>query len=346
MKNTVTYKQLLISMLFMTSVVIAGYYGLVLPTTDAVCGDDTEALSTLLDKNECSPILVTVAERIITIADFSVYMLRRSGGYSEQFTTLKQKQELLDELIQRELQVVHALEAGYDHDPEIVAMLERLMVSKFREQHLDERLKAIYISDVEIESYYQAHLEQYTTPAISHGAIIYFKLSQGASDEKRAAVMAKIQQALSQARSIPDSVQGFGALAVKYSDDQSTRYIGGDIGWVSQNKMRIAHDALVIEALFSLKEKAELAPIVNTDDGMYLVKLVNSKPKKTRPLSTLSKKIKMQLLHQKQDQVKADWLVSLHSSDIKIDINTSILQSIASPVGVNTRRDKPPVLPK
>jgi PPIC-type PPIASE domain. len=30
--------------------------------------------------------------------------------------------------------------------------------------------------------------------------------------------------------------RGFGPIAVKYSEDQVTRYKGGDIGWVNKNR--------------------------------------------------------------------------------------------------------------
>ena len=41
--------------------------------------------------SDCSAVIASVAERNITVADFSAYMAKRSGGYVDKFTMLEQK---------------------------------------------------------------------------------------------------------------------------------------------------------------------------------------------------------------------------------------------------------------
>ena len=282
---------------------------------------------------ECSSIIATIAGGEITADEFKAYMERRSGGYRGQFSTPEQKQALLKEFLNNKLQILQAYQLGLDSDPKVVAKLERVMLAKLRERELDKQLKAIEVSDFDIAQYYQDHLQDYTAPAMSRGAIIRFVVPEYASEDKKAVIREKANNVLALAHTIPDSVRGFGALAVEHSEHQSTRYRGGDIGWVHDATPPHTIDPAVKKALLALNNPGELTPLVAADDGYYLVKLIEIRPAKTRALATLSPKIRQQLLHRKRQQVEASWLASLQSADMPIEINHTLLQSLPSTEG-------------
>jgi len=292
--------------------------------------------------------LATVAGRPITVEAFSTQMIRRSGGFAGQFTTIEQKKLLLDEMVQRELQVVRAREAGYDRDPDVIATLERIMVSKLREDQLAQHLAEITVTDTEIDQYYQSHRPDYTKPEMLRIAIIRFELSPNAGDEKRAEIQAKAEEVLKQAANLDASVRGFGPLAARHSQDQASRYIGGDIGWVRRDKPGRFDDPVFVQAVASLHEPGELSQVIEAKKGLYLIKLLEIRAQQTRSIAEVSNGIHHLIMKQKRAETEATWLSSLLDEHTPVEINHSVLESVPSPPGTTVlkKHQQPPALPK
>ena len=288
-----------------------------------------------------------VAGRSITVEEFSAQMARRSGGFVDQFTTLEQKQALLNEIVQRELQIAHARAAGYDRDPEVVAVLERAMIGKLREDQLASRMSALTVSDTEIERYFLDHQEAYTTPAMTRVAIIRFELSAGASDEKRTEIEAKAEDVLVQARSLDTTVRGFGTLSARHSQDQASRYVGGDIGWIIAGRPGRFDDASFNKAVAALSDSAPLSPVVQTSDSLYLIKLLDNRLQKTRDIDQVASDIQRLIRRQKRADTEVAWLASLKDERNPVKIYQTVLESVPPPVGTKELRKQaqPPALP-
>jgi hypothetical protein len=291
--------------------------------------------------------VATVAGRSITVEEFSAQMVRRSGGFANQFTTLEQKQALLNEIVQRELQIAHARAAGYDRDPEVIAVLERAMIGKLREDQLASKMSALTVSDTEIERYFLDHQEAYTTPAMNRIAIIRFELPAGASDEKRTEIQAKAEEVLVQAHGLDKTVKGFGALAVRHSEDQASRYVGGDVGWISAGRPSRVDDAAFNKAVAELSDSAPLSPVVQASDSLYLIKLLDIRLEKTRDIEQVSSDIHRLIMRQKRADTEVAWLASLKDERNPVKINQTVLESVPPPVGTRELRkqDQPPALP-
>ena len=75
---------------------------------------------------------------------------------------------------------------------------------------------------------------------------------------------------------------------------------------------------------------------------------MDSKPPQTKTLSAQNKQIRLQLLRKKRDLIKANWLASLRSNDIPVEVNLPLLETVPSPAGVKARKEHepPPALPE
>ena len=71
-------------------------------------------------------VVATISDRSITVDDLQKKMLLRSGGATQYFASQENKQALINEMIQREVQITRALELGYADDPDIIKSLENL----------------------------------------------------------------------------------------------------------------------------------------------------------------------------------------------------------------------------
>jgi peptidyl-prolyl cis-trans isomerase C len=297
------------------------------------------AVSTLLYRysyNDSSPkmassVVAMVADRSISVSDFTNRMVQRSGGMTVVFQDEEKKQALLREMVQREAQVIAAEKAGYAEDPDITHALETMMITKLREAQLQKVLADVTVTDEEVSEYYYAHSEKYVTPAMSRAAIIHFVLSDYASKEKQAEVKARADNVYKLAQTLPESAKGFGALAATYSEDQATRYVGGDIGWITPGNKVDRFDPVILETLGKLNAKGEIAPVAKGKSGLYLIKLIDMKPEQRQSLEETSSAIRRFLLQQKRAQAEADWLASLESKVGPVTINEAVLKSIDPP---------------
>jgi parvulin-like peptidyl-prolyl isomerase len=293
-------------------------------------------------------ILATVNGTSITADAFVSEMIRRGGQIPGQMTSTEQKTALLEEMIEFEVLVASARKAGYDKDPEVIAGIKRLLVSKFRRDQLDARLSATTVSDEEIQNYFRTHIDQYTTAEMVRAAIIHIKLPSQASRTTRKKLEARAAKVFEEARAEPSSPRNFGALAVRYSDDRTTKYRGGDTGWLARGKTGNKWDSAVVEVMFGLNKPGMISPIIETGNGFYIVKLMDKKPATPRPLAQVKAAIRHRLLQDKKRAISEKWYAALKDKT-RIEIDRTLLETIQPPGDVASKSaqpEKPPALPR
>jgi parvulin-like peptidyl-prolyl isomerase len=292
-------------------------------------------------------LIANISGRTISVVELVERLELRSGGIQQQIPSEQQKQLVLNEMIDREVQIIAAIRAGYETDPKIVAAFENLMVAKLRSSQLKQIINEVTVSETEIFAYYQHNIEKYTTPAMTRFAMIKLALSPHASAEKSASVKATAEQVYSLAKTLPDSVKGFGSLAAKYSEHQTSRYRGGDVGWLTSGKQG-QFDAAISAALTDLTDEAKLSPLVQAVDGYYLLKLIDIKPEQQKMLAQVSRNIQSLIEKKKRRQVESDWLLSLQALATPLVINQQALQDIqlSSAVQVPANQQTSPLLPQ
>ena len=242
-------------------------------------------------------VLATIGSDNITIAQFSAEMTSRRTPDDP-----KAKRVLLDEMIRTRTLVQEARRHGYDHDPQVIAAYDLLLVNRLREE-VHAQAKA---TSQEIGAYYTAHPAEFAAPAAVHAAVIFVaapaQLPAAVRTQRRTAIDAARQQA----SELPPNTVGFGALAAQNSDDQATKFRGGDMGYLLEGVAAPRWEKPVLDAVFALTPAAPLSPVVTTDRGFYLVKLIARHDASTRPLNYVRADIEKRLTEEKERQLMAD----------------------------------------
>ena len=137
-------------------------------------------------------------------------------------------------------------------------------------------------SDKEIQDYYNRNLKTlFTHPEQVHARHILIEVPAGATDAEKAKAKAKAMDVLKQANSGGD----FKKLAPKYSDDQSNRADGGDLGIFGRGQMIKPFE----DAVFAMKPGQ--VTFVETRFGYHVVKLEESNPAHTDTLAEARPKV-------------------------------------------------------
>ena len=196
------------------------------------------AAALLASFSGCSPkpvetgVLVRVGKHAITVDDFEKEVRWRVQNQRP----LPEKSALLEEMIARELRLQKARAAGLESDPDVRRAYESMLASKLEERELAPRLDAVTVSSEEIRAAFQTNLAHYTRPAKVRLALIQLKLDPKLSPEKIAGLESRINEARTLAKNLPPTTRGFGKVAVEFSEDQASRYQGGDVGWFDQGQ--------------------------------------------------------------------------------------------------------------
>lgn len=279
-------------------------------------------------------ILARVGGVSVTVAEFEREWARAARGAPTAVAVDVQRRQLLDELIGFRLRVAAARAAGLDRDPELVAAFEKALVRRLDEQWAESHRADLAVTDEEVAAAYAARQESFRIPARSRAALIWIAAAQGAD---RRAAERRAEQALDEARRLPPEPAHFGALAVTYSEEPASRYRGGDIGWLAAGESS-RWPPEVTAAIFALDRPGAVAPLVESANGFYLVRLTAREESRLRPLASVSDALRSELLRAKHQALRAAQSAAL-AANFPVAVDEALFETL-EPIAV-----RPPPLP-
>lgn len=288
-----------------------------------------------------SDVVAKIGSREIRKSEFEAWLQRRASGNDP-----KEKTALLNEMLDHLALVEHAKGLGLDRDPDLLRSWDNMLVAKLREVQLEPQLTNIQPTEAQIRSHYESNQAGFTEPAIRRGAILFTELPAKVSPDERSRLHQRLVEA--RARAVAPStngpaVRGFGPLAVEYSEDQATRYRGGDFGWVRAGRGDARFDREVIDQLFALSQPGDISDILETKRGFYLVKLMESQSERVKPLAAVKEAIRYQLLQQNRSLAETRWKQAARAA-VPTEIRPEVLASISVPQA-SSLSTNPPSLP-
>ena len=121
---------------------------------------------------------------------------------------------------------------------------------------------------------------------------------------------------------------------------------GGEIGWLSKGSDDYKWEEPVLQGIFSLPGEGDISPVITTETGHYIVRLIERRPKTVKPLAQVDKDIKRRLLNERRETVRREFYGNLKRS-VRIEQDPDLLKTIEVPLGAKARKLKegPPALP-
>lgn len=288
-----------------------------------------------------------IDDNYISESAFIDEMRRRGGERPGQFQDLEQKRQLLDDLVYRAALVKAAQNAGLTDQPELRRAIEQLVSSRYLQDTLRQAQRDLSVSDEDVRRYYGAHAEEYTVPARKRVAMLKIAVAADAGEPAWKRAIARMGEARGKAVELEAGVPHFGALAREISDDAASRHRGGVIGWIAEGRTdRYSHDRAVIEAARALETPGALSEVLRGQDGVYLVRLVESEPRQARGFDQLAAGIRQRLMQQRLAESEDAFRKRL-MREVGVEVRESVLAAIPplSPAH-STDAPQPPAMPK
>lgn len=169
----------------------------------------------------------------------------------------------------------------YDNNPSDFMSPEKVSLD-YVDINVADLAKNETVTEQDAQAYYQEHQGQYQTPAKRLAAHIL--INNGNDPQAAQAKADKLHKEL---------VQGadFATLAKANSDDKFSAENGGKLDWFEKGVMDPAFD----NALFAIAAKGDISPVIKTDFGYHIIKLLNIQPAVKAPFADVKAKIISQL---------------------------------------------------
>lgn len=142
---------------------------------------------------------------------------------------------------------------------------------------MDDLRKQVEVTDEKVEEFYNMYSEDYRLEEQRQAAHLLIRAGSKDADKHIAAVEEGLKNGTS-----------FAKLVAQYSDDQSTKDKGGDMGFVTRNQLAADLDA----ALFALESEGDVSAAITDDYGTHFISLTSIKPEHTPALAEVKDKVK------------------------------------------------------
>ncbi len=285
-------------------------------------------------------VLATVGPRTIRRADFEAEVARRAALGQP----IPSKEALMEEMVARESFLARALELGLADQPEVRRRYENILLAELKERELNPRLAEAKISPETLRAADSGDLRP--SPAQVRLAALRISVNARTSPEKRVRFAERLSEARQKALQLPAGELGFGPLAVDYSDDQSTRYRGGDLGWFDLGRTNYSLPPELLAAGQNLVRPGSISEVFPTEHGLFLVRLMERREGGQRSAAGSDPYLHQKLLARERKQIEANFAAEARAH-ARVQINSQALASLQLDLsqGLAHAETIPPALP-
>jgi peptidyl-prolyl cis-trans isomerase C len=167
-----------------------------------------------------------------------------------------------------------------------------------------EFARKVTVSDREMKDFYEQHRDLFKEPEQVRASHILIKVDEKATDQERT----RAKQQLSEIEERLKKGEDFAAVAREFSQCPS-KANGGDLGYFRRGQMVKPFE----DSAFSLKP-GQVSPIVTTEFGYHLIKVIDKKPARMVALGDIKDELKDFL---KDRKVREN--IALHVEKLKKD---------------------------
>ncbi len=250
----------------------------------SACSDKTDA---------SSKALAIINGKEITASEFDLRWSQIPDYARKTFAGPEGRKKFLEELINHELVLQEAKKRGFDRDRTLSERVERFKERSFMERlRIEEVDSQVKVTREEMKAYYAANAANYTAPDELRVSHIVVKTQDEALDLKK-----RLNQG-----------EDFATLARKVSLDLSTRYKGGDLGFIKKGQTLPQFE----KVLLTLKVGGISQPVA-TPFGYHIILLVDRTSGAFLSFEDAKEQVREELLNEKKRKRYEEFVASLRA---------------------------------
>jgi peptidyl-prolyl cis-trans isomerase C len=272
------------------------------------------------------PVIATVGNETITADEMKKRLDETSPFLRARYTTLERKKEFLDNLIRNELLAQEAERQGLDKSPAVKEQMKRAMIQELIKKQLDERLSGSDIADADLKKFYDAHVDDFVKPERARVFHIFLAAKdakeKAAAKTKAAALLKDID-----AREKKGEANAFQVTAIKESKDPQSAPMGGDLRFLSKDELAKQYGPELANAAFELKNPGDKSGVVETPNGVELIKMQVKTVALNRTFEEAKESIRGRMARERRSREYDEWVKKLREQ-AKISVNEEELAKV------------------
>jgi len=273
-------------------------------------------------------VLARVGKSAITVAEVERLLGEQPVFVRSRYDSPERKRAFVEQIVRSKLLVEEARAQGLDRDPEVEAMVERLLVQRLLQKHATETESAA-IPEEELQKYYQEHFHDFVRPErmrVSHLLVA----GQEDSKDGRSPVneAARLLVVLRQREASGDS-GAFAELARAHSVDATSRDRGGDLGFRSRDELAAAWGQAVAKAADELSAPGDVRQVVG-ERGVHLLRVASRQPGVHQTFEQARQRIESRLQVERRSRAVDDLIERLRKST-PVELDEKVLAGITVP---------------
>lgn len=226
---------------------------------------------------------------------------KRKEEMLKQYSTDSQRQVFLSQYLAEEILYRKARESGLMDDPDVRVTLQdmerSLLAGKVMEKEFADEIK---ITSGDLETYYEAHKEEYVQSERASVAHILVTNPQEAQDVRK-----RLEKG-----------EDFSALAAERSKDEPTREKGGQLQeWIEKTESSdipgLGGSDTALQAIFSTDQGHLVKEDVKTDKGVHIIKVLKREAERQKTFDEVKNEVALALRSQKEREVQQDLFARL-----------------------------------
>jgi parvulin-like peptidyl-prolyl isomerase len=219
---------------------------------------------------------------------------KRKEDMLKQYSTDSQRQVFLSQYIAEEILYRKARESGLMDDPDVRVRLrdmERsLLAGKVLEKEFADEIK---ITPGDLETYYEAHKEEYVQPERASVAHILVENQQEANNVRR-----RLEKG-----------DDFSVVAAELSKDEQSREKGGELTeWIEKGEGRdipgLGESEMAVRAIFSTDQGHLVKEDIQTEKGIHIIKVLKREAERQKAFDEVKNEVALALRSQKEREVQ------------------------------------------
>jgi len=234
-----------------------------------------------------------VGGRIITVGDFEDSFARGKSKEIIAQSTMEEKLEHLNTMIDKELQIVAAYRMNLDKDQEIIDKVENRGESTILRRLIDKEVIDPQISESELKDFYERSKKDVKIEEI------VLKTSSDPSETEQNQINKKLEEIQSEIKNGTD----FTELVNKYSQDKDKRVSPQQVEKGLLKWTPYTADDPIYQTAFEMK-KDEISEPIKTEKGYSIIKVVEYRNPVVRPYAAEKERIKQQLLRKRTKELE------------------------------------------
>ncbi|AZZ35264.1 hypothetical protein CIK05_00075 [Bdellovibrio sp. qaytius] len=251
-----------------------------------------------------SDVVATVGSKKITLDEFNK---KYKEVTSQVITNMPSRKLFLEDLVRYEIGLQEARKRGLEKDPMVQDRLNQELYKGLLEKELGQKVQESKVTDQEMKEYYAKN------PQIRVSDIL-IEVKPGATAQQRDEAKKRASEILGE---VSKSKRPFEELVRLYSDDLTTKNLGGDIGWQS----RLTLVPSYYDVALKLKINQVTPDLVETPFGFHIFKLTGKRSYE----EATKREIRMAVFDEKRKALFDDFFNKL-KKQYPVNVNTKLVE--------------------